>query len=156
MDIRTGYGAKTDITITLNSLATSSTAGRESTAIDNTSNKFLDALVTVILKVATGTIANDKCAYVYAYAGDGVNLTDNATGSDAAVTFTDPKSFVLIGVVPMPAQSATYEKVAMSVAQAFGGVLPPKWGIVVQNYCGINLDSSGNSASYVGVYAQSA
>jgi hypothetical protein len=41
----------------------------------------------------------------------------------------------------------------MSVAGAFGGRLPPKWGIVVRNYCGVTWHSSGCSAWYQGVYA---
>lgn len=155
-DIKTAFGTSTAITITLNSLATSATAGRESTAIDNSTNKYLDALVSVILKIAAGTPANDKCAYVYAYASeDGTLYTDNATGTDAAITPESPTCLRLVHVIPMPTASKTYEAI-FSIAQAFGGVLPRKWGIVVRNYCGINLDSSGNSASYSGVYATSA
>jgi hypothetical protein len=154
-NIKEALGSSTAITITLNSLASSATAGREATAIDNSSNLYLDALVTAILKIAAGTPANDKCAYIYAYASeDGTNYTDNATGSDAAITLRDPTCLRLIAVVPMPAASVTY-KAIFSVAQAFGGVLPRKWGIAVRNYCGIALDSSGNSASYSGVYSTS-
>jgi len=155
-NIKEALGTSTAITITLNSLASSATAGREATAIDNSSNLFLDALVTAILKIGAGTPANDKCAYVYAYGSeDGTNYTDNATGSDAAITLRDPTCLRLVAVVPMPSASVTY-KAVFSIAQAFGGALPRKWGIVIRNYCGISLDSSGNSASYSGVYATSA
>ena len=154
-NIKQAFGTSTSITITLNSLASSATAGRESTAIDNSSDLFLDALVTVILNVGAGTIANDKCAYVYAYGSeDGTNLTDNATGSDAAITLNAPTNLRLVHVIAMPTASLTY-KAVFSIAAAFGGVLPRKWGIVVRNYCGIALNSSGNSATYSGVYATS-
>lgn len=152
-DVKTAFGTSTSITITLNSLASGQFAGRESTVVDNTSNKFLDAHVAVTLVIGAGTIANDKAAYVYAYGSeDGTNYTDNATGSDAAITIRNPTNLRLVHVVAMPTQSLTY-KAVFSVASAFGGALPRKWGIVVINFCGIALSASGNSATYSGIYA---
>ena len=149
------YGTTTAITITLASLATSATAGRESTAVDNGTNLFLDALVTVILTIATGSIANDKAAYVWAYGSeDNTTFTGNVTGTDAAITLDDPTPLKLVQVIPMPTAGTsdkTY-KAVFSIAQAFGGVLPRKWGIVVRNYCGINLEAHDCSASYSGIY----
>ncbi len=157
-DLKVAYGTSTALTITLNSKASSATAGQESTVVDNGTNKFLDALVQVTVKLATGTPANDKAVYVYAYGSeDGSTYTDNVTGSDASVTMRDPTNLVLIGVIPTPDSGGlTYEGKPMSVAQAFGGVLPRKWGIVVRNYSGVALDSSGNSATYTGIYATAA
>jgi hypothetical protein len=43
----------------------------------------------------------------------------------------------------------------MSVAQAFGGSLPTKWGIVIVNRSNVALDTTGNSAAYQGVLLQS-
>lgn len=148
------YGTSTAITITLASLGTSATVGRESTAIDNTTNRFVDALVYVKIKVGDGTIANDKAAYVYAYGSeDGTNYAENITGSDAAYTQLDPTALRLIGVIPLPAKQVTYKSQPMSVAQAFGGRLPRKWGIVVRNYCGIALTGTAgdHAASYTGI-----
>ncbi len=147
------FGTSTAITITLANLASSATAGRESTVIDNSSDLFLDALVYVTVNVGAGSIANDKCAYVFAYGSeDGTNYTDNATGSDAAITLNVPTNLHLVAVISMPTASLTY-KAVFSVAQAFGGVLPRKWGIVVRNYCGLALAAANNAASYSGVYA---
>jgi hypothetical protein len=53
-------GASAALTITLNSLASSATAARESTVVDNGTNLYMDALVTVIAKLAAGSPANDK------------------------------------------------------------------------------------------------
>ena len=152
-DIKQAFGSSGAITITLNSLASNSAAGRESDVIDNGNNKFLDALVTVIAQIGSGSIGNDKCAYIYVYGSeDGTNYTDNATGSDAAITLRDPTNLRLAAVISIPTQSLTY-KVVFSIAKLFGGVMPRKWGIVVRNYCGIAFDSSGCSASYSGIYA---
>lgn len=151
-NIKQEFGTSTAITITLNGLNSSSTTGRESAAIDNSSNKFVDALVTLILTTEEGDPTGEKCAYVYAYGSeDGTNYTDNATGSDASITLRDPTNLKVVAMVNMPSGLTTY-KVVFSIAQAFGGILPRKWGIVVRLSCGIALSSSGNSASYSGIY----
>lgn len=155
-DLKLALAASSALTITLNSLASSATAGRESTVVDNGTNLYLDALVTVIAKLAAGTPANDKAIYVYAYGSeDGTNYDDPATGADAAITLRDPTNLRLIGVINTPDSGALSYKKTFSVAQAFGGILPRKWGIVVRNYTGVAFDSTGCSASYSGVYATS-
>lgn len=153
-DAKQAFGTSTALTITLNNLASSATAGRESAVVDNTTDKFLNALVTVIAKLAAGTPANDKAVYVYAYGSeDGTNFTDNVTGSDAAITLRDPTNLRLIGVIATPDSGGlSYKSHPMSVKAAFGGVMPRKWGIVVRNYSGVALESSGCSASFSGIY----
>ena len=151
--IKSLYANAASITCAINSLASSATAGRESTAIDNSSNLYLDALVTVKIVFPNSAPANDKAVYIWAYGWDGTNYTGGCTGSDAAYTRDDPTVLRLIGVVPIPTQNKTYYGGPFSVAAAFGGILPSKWGIVVQNYAGQTL-SSGCTATYVGVYAQ--
>lgn len=162
-DIKTKYGSssKQAITITLASLATTTgTTGRESTAIDNSTNLFLDALVMVTVRLPnSGTIGGKKMCAVYAYGAleaSSPTYPDTATGSDAAITLTSPTQLRLIGVISCPAINATYKSAPMSVAAAFGGALPPKWGIVVLNMTNVALDSSGNAAEYVGILAQAA
>lgn len=154
-DIKQGFGTSTALTITLNSLASSATAGRESTAVDNSSTLYVDAHVTVIAKLASGTPGSDLCIYVYAYGSeDGTNYSDNVTGSNAAITLRVPTSLRLIGIINTPDSGAlTYKSNPMSVATAFGGVLPRAWGIVVRNFTNVAFDSTGCSASFSGVYA---
>ena len=155
-DIKSKYGARAAITCTIDSLASSATVGRESTVVDNTTNLYLDALVFAKLVFPNSAPANDKAVYLWSYAwdGDGTPLyTEVATGSDAAYTRRDPTTLRLVGVVPIPTQNLTYQGGPFSVAAAWGGVLPGKWGIVVQNYAGQTL-SSGCTLSYIGIHAQ--
>lgn len=153
--IKSLYAASASMTCTIDSLASSATAGRESTVVDNSSNLYLDALVFITLVTINSAPANDKAVYLWSYAGDGGSLyTEVATGSDAAYTRREPTTLRLVGVVPIPTQNLTYKGGPFSVAAAWGGVLPVKWGIVVQNYSGQTL-STGCSMSYVGVNAQS-
>ncbi len=148
--IKTAYASSANFTLTLASLASSATAGREATAIDNSSNLYLDAIVQVKVALQTGTPANDKAVYVYVYGSeDGTTYTDNATGSDAAITLRSPTVMTVIGVIPCPDSGAlTYESQPMSVAAAFGGYLPRKWGIVIRNYTGVALSATEGNHSY--------
>ena len=57
----------------------------------------------------------------------------------------------LIGVIPTPTGGVTYYGGSWDVAAAFGGLLPEKWGIVVVNYSGLAIGSSGASANYQGI-----
>lgn len=155
-DVKQSFQSSQNFTLTLASLASSATAGRESTAVDNTSNLYLDAVCMVSVKLQTGTPANDKSVYVYAYGSvDGTNYTDNATGSDAAITLRDPTNVRLVCVIPIPdAGGLTYESSPFSIAAAFGGILPPKWGIIVRNYTGVALSAteSDHFYKYRGLY----
>jgi|SRR5262245_12086410 len=147
-DVKQAFGTSTSFTITLNSMANA--AARESTAIDNTTNLFLDALVRV--SVSIGTTAAPKEVRVYVYGSeDGTIYEDPATGTDAAITLEDPPVMKIARVIPVPTSSKVYEAL-FTVAQCFGGVMPRKWGIVVENQSGAALAASANSATYSGIY----
>lgn len=158
-DIQTKYGTSNQsITITLNSLADD--ALRASTAVDNTSNLFLDALVQLKVNVTVGAPAGDKNVLVYAYgtSDGGTSYSGAATGTDAAyggVAGQVIDNCKLIGIVSLDAVNETFESDVFSVAAGFGGVLPDHWGIIVKNQTGQVLASSANSAFYQGVLTQS-
>ena len=156
-NIKQVFGGDTAITITLVNLADA--AARECTAVDNSTNLYLDALVRLHIQMATGTPVSDKTIYVYAYGSeDGTNYTDNATGSDAAITLRVPTNLRLIGTIAVPdAGAQTYKSAPLAVAPAFGGILPVKWGIVVQNRTGVAFGATeGNLIkAYNGVYLTS-
>lgn len=150
------YGTSTAITCTLASLASSATAGRGSLVVDNTTNLFVDALVTVAVKTSASALANDKVVYIYVYGSeDGTNYVGSsaeAEGTDAALTFDSPTNLKGPVALSCPAISTTY-KTVFSIAQFFGGAMPRKWGIVVLNYTGQALDSTeaNHQKTYTGV-----
>lgn len=158
-DIKQAFGSATALTVTnLHSLASSATAGWQSDVIDNTSNLYLDALVQVKLDFANTAPANDKCAYVYAYGGVESGVYSNpASGSEGAITLTsiasNAQNLRLIGVIPYTTQDEVAESSPMSVAQVFGGILPPYWGVVIMNYSGAALAASGNTVKWMPVYS---
>jgi hypothetical protein len=152
-DIKTAYGARTTITWTGTSLANGS--ARESTAIDNTSNKFLDARVFVQTKgQASGTALIDW--YVYSALGN-TTYSDAATGTDAAFTAANRRNSRYLGSVQMNANTTAVQCELPSVATAFGGTMPDKWGLICVNSSGAALSATPGDhvIEYEGVYATS-
>lgn len=156
-DIKQRFGT-TNQTITLTIASLANNGQRESTVIDNTTNLFLDALVQLKIKSPAASTSSTGYVNVYAYgtSDDGTNYGDGATGTDAAITLTSPPNLRLIGVINIVANATTYKSNPMSVAAAFGGILPAKWGIVIENKTGGTLDATGgnHAAFYQGVLAQ--
>lgn len=142
------------ITCTITSLANGS--ARQSTAIDNTTNLFMDALVSLTVK--SGASSTSATGHVDVYVGatvdGGSTYTDGATGTNGAFTPTSPTNLRFLGSINVVANSATYQGGPFSIASAFGGILPAEWVIVVINNSGATLDASVGSAQYQGVFAQ--
>lgn len=152
--VKVQYSAATTITITTDSLASSTTAGRESTVVDNTTTLYQDALVTFKIVYPNSAPSVHRGIYVFAYAWDGTDYTYPVAGNgDAAVTLDDITTTAYqlpqIGFIPA-VQNKTLTSRPFSVATAFGGILPQKWGIVVLNYSGQTL-STGNTCRFVGL-----
>ena len=151
------FAAVQTITITLTSLADSSSAGRECTVIDNSANLYLDAFVAGKIKTQnSGSISSPSCVYVWAYGtvDGGTTYPDTVTGSDAAITMNGPPNNLrLLGVINVAAINTTYSGGPWSMANVFGA-LPEKWGIVIQNDCGTAFSSTAGDHvwKYEGVY----
>lgn len=159
-DILTAYGTNGQvITITLTSLADSSTAGRESTAIQNDSNRFLDVLIAGKVKPQnSGSIVAPSAAFVYAYGtvDGGSDYPDTVTGTDAAITLNNPTQLKLLGAIYAAAINVQYKGGPWSLAALYGGRVPERWGIVVVNDMGTALSATAGDHvfEYQGIYAQ--
>jgi hypothetical protein len=159
-DIKAQLGAAVAMTVTnLQSLASSATAGWQSAVVDNTTDEYLDALVQVKLDFANTAPANSRSVYVFAYGGIESGVYSNpASGSEGAITLLDvtanAQNLRQIGFVPYTTQDEVAESSPMSVAAAFGGILPPYWGVVLINHSGAALAASGNTVKYAPVFAQ--
>lgn len=154
------YTAAASITLTVTSLADG--GYRESTAVDNSSNKYVDALVGG--KIQIGAPSADGTIAIYAYGSyDGTEYSAGLTGSDGTVTWGTTGSTGLDGYLNLPllgviSVDATDDNDdarwgPFSVAQAFGGILPTKWGVVVKNSTGATLHATGtnNECQYMGI-----
>jgi hypothetical protein len=140
------YATPITLTITLASLAsdTNLIAGRISTAVDNSTNGYVDFLVGG--KVTTGTSpTNARQIEVWAYGSyDGVTYSAGAGGTDANFSPTGEKSLMrLLQIIPTDGTSNhTYEWGPCSIAQAFGGTTPSKWGIYMVHNTAVALNAT--------------
>lgn len=161
-DIKIAYAASAAYTMTLASLATSSTlvAGVESTAIDNTTNKFLDYLVGA--KVTVGTTPTVlKTINLHAYAGqnDTPLYPDTIDGTDSAETLTNlavKSALPLGGVILLTAATSDigYYIAPFSLASLFGQIVPKFHGLWLTHDTAVNLHATGGNhiVSHTGVY----
>lgn len=156
-DILIGYGSSGQtLTCAINSLASDTSGaitGRESTVVDNSTTKYLDALVSPTIAANSSGVSATGYVDLYAYGSvdGGSNYSDGAAGSDGSLTLTDPPNMRLLGRVNVVANSGTYKGGPFSVASCFGGVLPERWGVFVHNASGAALSGSGNSIKWQGI-----
>lgn len=157
------YSSNTTITMDLANLGTSSifVAGRESSQIDNTTNKYMDCLVSGTISVGTTPTAN-TVINIYVWGADTSLATtplDVLDGTDSAETLSN------IGIlqalrfgnsisVPVTTSDFAYIVLPFSIAALFGGIMPKFWGLYVAHNTGVNLRNNAvntNSFEYVGV-----
>jgi hypothetical protein len=147
----------------LANLASSATfvAGRESSQIDNTSNKYIDAIVSGKVSVGTTPTANTVIA-VYVWGADtslATTAIDVLDGTDSAETLTNVgilNALRLGAAIAVPANTSdvAYEVLPFSVASLFGGVMPKFWGLYVAHSTVAALRNTAvntNSFEFVGV-----
>jgi len=147
------YAAAAALTITLASLANN--AWRESAAVDNTANKYTDALLGG--KIMTGTTPTvNTTIEVYLYGSyDGTAYTAGASGTDAVYTADGEELlFAVAQIIQVDATSdQQYVFGPISVAAAFGGTMPSKWGVVVKNASAVALNATAGNfeLKFIGV-----
>ena len=152
------YASATDttaLTLTLASLATSATwvAGRESTAVVNTSNQYIDAMLSGQITVGTTPTANTSIE-IWGYAANKivsstVTYPDVMDGTDSAETLTNRQTtsgLVLLDVISVVATTSDvgYPFGPISIASAFGQ-MPTHWGVFVTHNTGVNLNSTAGN-----------
>jgi len=152
------FGAAT--TITMPSFSSISNGAMiQSSAVSNTSNLFVDALVRG--HFATPNVGFLTQGQVIYYAWGSIDSTirsGNAVGSPGAYTnFFGKKNLKLLGIVSIDSTPVQlYEFGPWSMASVFGGWLPSSWGIVMENLIGTSLATNNNfGIGYQGVYLTS-
>jgi len=161
------YTGPTTITLSSASLGTSSTfvAGQESTEVDNTTNKYIDALLEGFETVGTTpTVDTEIRVYVWgSHTSLGTTARDVLDGTDSAETITSEgvRDGFMKRVATMRVDSTTtdrkYQYGPISVRDIFGEV-PQYWGVFVTHNTGVNLNSTpGNHEhKYTGIKYDSA
>jgi hypothetical protein len=151
------YGTPTAITLTFASLTNGSY--RQSDVVDNSTNKFHDAIVGG--KFVLGAVTTNAQVEFYAYASyDGTTFIGVPGTTDAAITWGTSTSVLgyqdikFLGAASTEGtdDSDTVEFGPYSIREAFGQ-MPIKWGIICKNASGATLDGTqtGAELKYVGV-----
>jgi hypothetical protein len=158
------YSANTAITFDISSLGTSASfvAGRESTEIDNTSNRYIDCLVNV--KGITGHASTaptiGQLIALYCWGADTSLATtpiDTLDGTDSAETLAHVSvlnSLRLAGSASVTVATAglVYYIQPFSVAQLFGGIMPKFWGLyLAHNHTGALAAAQSGLFSFNGI-----
>lgn len=151
-DRKIAYAAAADVTITIASLATSSTlvAGRESNAVDNSTNKYLDYLVSGYVTTGTSPTSGKTIeVWVVAEQDDSV-YPDLFDGTDSNETVTSRDILVGVGrllwsITIDGTSDRSYFIPKTGVAQFFGGPCPRKFVFFVVHDTGVNLNATGGN-----------
>jgi hypothetical protein len=151
-DLKLAYPAASDLTITLASLAsdTSLLTGRESATIDNSANLYLDYLISGKITTGTSPTASRSIEVWAVGSWDGTNWPDVMDGSESSETITsaDIKASICRYIAAMATSATsnvTYHFGPVSLAAAFGGVLPPKIVLFCTHSTAVALNAtSGN------------
>ena len=151
-DLKLSYPAASDLTITLASLGsdTNLLTGRESATIDNSTNLYLDYLISGKITAGTSPTAARSIEVWAVGSWDGTNWPDVFDGTESAETITsaDIKASVCRFVAAMATANTsdrTYHFGPVSIAAAFGGTLPPKFVLFVTHSTGVALNSTAGN-----------
>lgn len=142
------FSAKASLTITLASLASSTTkVGRQSTMVDNSTTRY--KRIHIFSKATTGTSPTaGKGIYLHALRGNdpasSTFRTDGAGASDAALTVNAAE--FIAGVTIDATSDKTYQ---------FSGILEnpgPEWGVAEHHDTGVALNATAGNhdISWVG------
>ena len=152
--VKISYRASSTITISPENVATSSTlvAGVESNTIDNTTNLDTDILISGLWTSGTTPTANTQVlVYVVAARDDAPTWPDVFDGTASAETITSVgvgAGFMKVGAVinvDTNTSNRAYDVAPFSVAQLFGGILPPKFVLFITQASGSTSNTtSGN------------
>jgi hypothetical protein len=139
-------------------------AGRESSQIDNTTNKFIDCLVSGFVSVGgtSNNITTNTNINIYVWGADtslATTALDVLDGTDSAETLTNAGilnalRFGASIAVPVNTSDFQYIVLPFSVAQLFGGAMPKFWGLFVSHNTGQSLRNNAvntNSFDFVGI-----
>jgi len=163
--VSTQYYTKQTVAIDLNCTASALADGAywQSAAVDNSSDKYIDALLGGSIRVSTTspiTVGGTIEIYAYGSWDGGTTFTAGCSGTDSSYTADGEEGLLrLVETIVVDATlTADYVFGPISMAGVFGGTLPVKWGIVVANNTGQSLDGTltNHKVEYQGIKFDSA
>ncbi len=161
-DVRIAYAASSNLTVTsLAGLANSGThvTGWESAEIDNTTNLYLDYLVSAKFTVESASLAVGEIRIWIVPKLDDSTWPGGFDGTESAETTPlDDANGTMAGAVlgkviqTDTTASQVYYAAPFSVAALFGGICPAKFVVFVTQSTNTTLETSGQQVSIKGAY----
>ncbi|MBI1825881.1 MAG: hypothetical protein HY287_05840 [Planctomycetes bacterium] len=148
-EIKDKFASSTALTITIASLADA--GGRQSTLVDNSTNRYQDVLLYLKIKNSGTAPTANSVVEVYLLRDDAnggtEHASDGAGSSDSAITILNAP---LLGVIRNKSSPAGGDVIYGEFLISRPG---PKWGIAIVNRTGQTLDSTGSNhwARHVGL-----
>ena len=164
-DVKWAYPAGAAYTITLNSLGSGAyVTGAE---IDNTTNLYLDVLLSGAIKTGATAVAGEVIEIFVSGQydtgtgsdwGGGLGTNFNPTLGEADET--EGTGIVLVntqrvGTITVGAINALHHFGPWGIARRFGGWLPPAWNVIVK-WAGTDPLGTGHSIGYQGMKTEDA
>lgn len=152
------YGSTTAMTVTsLQSTASSATAGWQSARVSNLSSLATDYEVFVKLTTANTAPANDKAMYVYvcpfytpdggtSWSGSSQGTTTLPTGVEGPTVIASPNNLRLLGILNYTTQQMVVQD-TFHLSNVFGARLPDAFSFIIINFSGAAL-STGCAVNY--------
>lgn len=159
-DIKLAYGTTAAYTISMGSLATSATltVGRQTTAVDNKVNKYLDFIISGEIVTGTSPTVNTRIEVIAIGVQDDQSTWPDAFGAtDAGVTITNENIKNSIARFPGSMTVATTSDLAypfgpISLAQLFG-VNPLEHVLFVTHNTVAAVNATGHVLNHTPLYA---
>lgn len=160
-DIKFAFQSSQTLTNAIQSLASSPTwiAGYESATIDNTTNLYLDYIFDGIVTVGTTPTSGTEIRIYVVGSVDGTNWPTGFDGTTSSASMTTEglrDSFAkLAAVLRVDAGTSNVAyNFTFTVANLFGGVVPPKFVLYTTHNSVAALNSTGGNQvfRYRGVY----
>lgn len=152
------YGATVSLSVTaLNGLANSQTAGWQSGRVDNRTTKANDYQINFEIDLASTAAANDKAIYVYVipWLYDGTSWKVGADGGTTTpISGTEGTYSLATTNNATPALTINYVATGqvvngqINLSSVFGPSMPEGWSLVIINYTGAAINSTGNTIQY--------
>lgn len=151
--IKPDYAASSALTITLDSLASSTSllGGRESTAVDNATNKYSDYQISGKITTGTSPTAGKLIQVFVVGCADDTTWPDVFDGTDSAETITSDgiKNAICRPIATITVESTsnrTYSFGPVGLKARFSTEAPPKKFVVfVTHDTGVALNATGSN-----------
>lgn len=133
-------------------------ASWQSASIDNTVNLYDDYELQLSLVTAASGLVFPETVLIYVWAATpdasgAYHYPDGITGIAGSYTPVSPTNLTLVKLHNMPSVSTSYPTQVFTIASAFGGAVPSRFGLVIINTTGAAF-GTGNAGWWTGVQIQ--